>query len=108
MAGGWRDVAGVRIAPAEVCFRDAVPGGRYRAALSVQNGRVESCRLQLLPPHRPQVRGGREGSGGERLPPQPLARPGGCNVVEACLSLRVSCRLCACSCSTSHRSSVRE
>ncbi|XP_074889637.1 cilia- and flagella-associated protein 47 [Buteo buteo] len=56
MAGGWRDVAGVRIVPAEVCFRDAVPGGRYRAALSVQNGRVESCRLQLLPPHRPQFK----------------------------------------------------
>ncbi|KAM6211408.1 cilia- and flagella-associated protein 47 [Sarcoramphus papa] len=56
MAGGWRDVAGVRIAPAELCFRDAVPGGRYRAALSVQNRRVESCRLQLLPPHRPQFK----------------------------------------------------
>ncbi|XP_074785727.1 cilia- and flagella-associated protein 47 [Athene noctua] len=56
MAGGWRDVAGVRIAPAELCFRDAVPGGRYRAALSVQNRRVESCRIQLLPPHRPQFK----------------------------------------------------
>lgn len=67
MAGGWRDVAGVRIAPAEFRFRDAVPGRRYRAALSVQNRRVESCRLQLLPPRRPQVRGGREGSGGESL-----------------------------------------
>ncbi|KAM9245460.1 cilia- and flagella-associated protein 47 [Leptosomus discolor] len=56
MAGGWRDVAGVRIAPAEVCFRDAVPGGCYRAALSVQNRRVGSCRLQLLPPHRPEFK----------------------------------------------------
>ncbi|XP_072708577.1 cilia- and flagella-associated protein 47 [Ciconia boyciana] len=56
MAGGWRDVAGVRIAPAELRFRDAVPGGRYRAALSVQNRRVESCRLQLLPPRRPQFK----------------------------------------------------
>ncbi|XP_075347998.1 cilia- and flagella-associated protein 47 [Mycteria americana] len=56
MAGGWRDVAGVRIAPAELHFRDAVPGGRYRAALSVQNRRVESCRLQLLPPRRPQFK----------------------------------------------------
>ncbi|XP_027672760.2 cilia- and flagella-associated protein 47 [Falco cherrug] len=56
MAGGWRDVAGVRIAPAELCFRDAVPGGCYRAALSVQNLRVESCHLQLLPPHRPQFK----------------------------------------------------
>ncbi|KAM6144631.1 LOW QUALITY PROTEIN: cilia- and flagella-associated protein 47 [Phoenicopterus ruber ruber] len=56
MAGGWRDVAGVRIVPAELRFRDAVPGGRYRAALSVQNRRVESCRLQLLPPRRPQFK----------------------------------------------------
>jgi len=70
MAGGWRDVAGVRIAPAELHFRDAVPGGCYRAALSVQNRRVESCCLQLLPPRRPQVRGGREGSGGERPAPR--------------------------------------
>ena len=108
MAGGWRDVAGVRIAPAELCFRDAVPGGRYRAALSVQNRRVESCRLQLLPPHRPQVRGGREGSRGECLPPRPLARAGGCNVVEASFSLQVSCRLCVCLYSASHHSSLRE
>ncbi|KFP63270.1 Uncharacterized protein CXorf22, partial [Cariama cristata] len=50
------DVAGVRIAPAELCFRDAVPGCRYRAALSVQNRRRESCRLQLLPPHLPQFK----------------------------------------------------
>lgn len=70
-AGGWRDVAGVRVAPAELCFRDAVPGVRYRAALSVQNRRAESCRLQLLPPRRPQVRGGREESGGECLAPRP-------------------------------------
>lgn len=76
MAGGWRDVAGVRIVPAELCFRDAVPGRRYRAPLSVQNRRVESCRLQLLPPRRPQVRGWREGSGGECLPPPAQPRPG--------------------------------
>ncbi|XP_074672980.1 cilia- and flagella-associated protein 47 [Strix aluco] len=56
MAGGWRDVAGVRIAPAELCFRDAVPGSCYRAALSVQNRRAESCRIQLLPPRRPQFK----------------------------------------------------
>ncbi|XP_042644204.1 cilia- and flagella-associated protein 47 [Tyto alba] len=56
MAGRWRDVAGVRIDPAELCFRDAVPGGRYRAPLSVQNLRVGSCRLQLLPPLRPQFK----------------------------------------------------
>ncbi|GAB0178371.1 cilia- and flagella-associated protein 47 [Grus japonensis] len=56
MAAGWRDVAGVRIAPAELRFRDAVSGGRYRAALSVQNRRLESCRLQLLPPRRPQFK----------------------------------------------------
>lgn len=72
MAGGWRDVAGVRIDPAELCFRDALPGNCYRAALSVQNQRLESCRLQLLPPRRPQVRGGREGSGGECLRPRLL------------------------------------
>ncbi|KAK2544952.1 Cfap47 [Columba livia] len=56
MAGGWRDVAGVRINPAELRFRDAVPWCCYRAALSVQNRRVQSCRLQLLPPRRPQFK----------------------------------------------------
>ncbi|KAK2527080.1 Cfap47 [Columba guinea] len=56
MAGGWRDVAGVRISPAELRFRDAVPWCCYRAALSVQNRRVQSCRLQLLPPRRPQFK----------------------------------------------------
>ncbi|XP_074953995.1 cilia- and flagella-associated protein 47 [Phalacrocorax aristotelis] len=56
MAGEWRDVAGVRIVPAELRFGDAVPGGRYRAALSVQNRRVGSCRLQLLPPRQPQFK----------------------------------------------------
>ncbi|XP_030333266.1 cilia- and flagella-associated protein 47 [Strigops habroptila] len=56
MAGGWRDVAGVRIDPAQLCFRDAVPGNRYRASISVQNQRLESCRLQLLPPHWPQFK----------------------------------------------------
>ncbi|XP_068773049.1 cilia- and flagella-associated protein 47 isoform X2 [Struthio camelus] len=56
MAGGWRDVAGVRVAPAELRFTDAVPGRRYRATLSVQNRRGESCRLQLLPPRRPQFK----------------------------------------------------
>ncbi|XP_027494225.1 cilia- and flagella-associated protein 47 isoform X1 [Corapipo altera] len=56
MAGGCREQLGVRIAPAELRFRDAVPGRRYRAALTVQNLRVESCRLHLLPPHRPQFK----------------------------------------------------
>ncbi|XP_025947269.1 cilia- and flagella-associated protein 47, partial [Apteryx rowi] len=56
MAGGWRDVAGVRVAPAELRFADAVPGRSYRATLSVQNRRGESCRLQLLPPRRPQFK----------------------------------------------------
>ncbi|XP_062432984.1 cilia- and flagella-associated protein 47 [Rhea pennata] len=56
MAGGWRDVVGVRVAPAELRFTDAVPGRRYCATLSVQNRRGESCRLQLLPPRRPQFK----------------------------------------------------
>ncbi|KAJ7401078.1 cilia and flagella associated protein 47 [Pitangus sulphuratus] len=56
MADGWRDECGVRIAPARLRFRDAVPGRRYRAALTVQNLRFESCRLHLLPPHRPQFK----------------------------------------------------
>ncbi|KAM9388279.1 cilia- and flagella-associated protein 47 [Phaethornis superciliosus] len=56
MAGEWREVSGVHIAPAELCFRDAVPGGRYRAELSIQNRRLRSCRLQLLPPLRPQFK----------------------------------------------------
>ncbi|XP_030312325.1 cilia- and flagella-associated protein 47 [Calypte anna] len=56
MAGECRDVSGVHIAPAELCFRDAVPGGRYRAELSIQNRRLKSCRLQLLPPLRPQFK----------------------------------------------------
>lgn len=61
MSDEWRDVAGVRIVPPELRFTAAVPGRRYRVALSVQNLRAQSCRLRLLPPRRPQVRGGREG-----------------------------------------------
>ncbi|XP_062983760.1 cilia- and flagella-associated protein 47 [Elgaria multicarinata webbii] len=50
------DVAGVRITPPELRFVDAVPGGRYRALLSVQNLRAQSCDLHLVPPERPQFR----------------------------------------------------
>ncbi|XP_072195940.1 cilia- and flagella-associated protein 47 [Excalfactoria chinensis] len=56
MSGGWRDVAGVRITPSELRFTAAVPGRRYRAALILQNLRAQSCRLRLLPPHRPQFK----------------------------------------------------
>lgn len=73
MAGRWRDVCGVRIDPAELRFSDTVPGSRYRAALTVQNLRAGTCRLQLLPPNRPQVRAGREGGGGGCLRP-PLCK----------------------------------
>lgn len=59
MPGGQRDVLGVRIAPALLRFGAALPGRRYRAELSVRNLRAGSCRLRLLPPRRPQVRGGR-------------------------------------------------
>ena len=60
-SGGWRDVDRVRIAPPELRFTAAVLGRRYRAALSVQNLRAQSCRLRLLPTRRSEVRGGREG-----------------------------------------------
>lgn len=63
MPGGQRDVLGVRIAPALLRFGAALPGRRYRAELSIRNLRAGSCRLRLLPPRRPQVRGG---TGGER------------------------------------------
>lgn len=59
MPGGQRDVLGVRIAPALLRFGAALPGRRYRAELSIHNLRAGSCRLRLLPPRRPQVRGGR-------------------------------------------------
>uniref|UniRef100_A0ABM5FY67 Cilia- and flagella-associated protein 47 n=1 Tax=Pogona vitticeps TaxID=103695 RepID=A0ABM5FY67_9SAUR len=62
--GGWttgeaaasRDVAGVRLTPPELRFVDAVPGGRYRAVLSVQNLQTNSCFLHLVPPERPQFK----------------------------------------------------
>lgn len=80
MPGGRRDVLGVRIAPALLRFGAALPGRRYRAALSVRNLRAGSCRLRLLPPRRPQVRGGRgaERSGaaaGGRPPRSPGLSP---------------------------------
>lgn len=75
MAERWRDVFGVRIAPAELRFNDAVPGSRYSAALTVQNLRAGACRLQLLPPQGPQVRPGPEGGGG------------GCRWAPLCLCL---------------------
>ncbi|CAM4444816.1 unnamed protein product [Lepidochelys kempii] len=53
---GPRDVAGLRLCPAELRFVDAVPGGRYRALLSVQNLQPGSRRLQLLPPRRAQFK----------------------------------------------------
>ncbi|XP_035166918.1 cilia- and flagella-associated protein 47-like [Oxyura jamaicensis] len=56
MPGGRRDVLGVRIAPALLRFGAALPGRRYRAALSVRNLRAGSCRLCLLPPRRPQFK----------------------------------------------------
>ncbi|XP_032305269.1 cilia- and flagella-associated protein 47 isoform X2 [Coturnix japonica] len=56
MSDGWWDVDGVRITPPELLFTAAVPGRRYRAALSVRNLRVESCRLRLLPPCRPEFK----------------------------------------------------
>ncbi|XP_077637788.1 cilia- and flagella-associated protein 47 [Lonchura striata] len=55
MAERCRDVCGVRIAPAELRF-SAVPGSRYRAALTVQNLRAGACHLRLLPPHQPQFK----------------------------------------------------
>ncbi|XP_040516248.1 cilia- and flagella-associated protein 47 isoform X2 [Gallus gallus] len=55
-SGGWRDVDRVRIAPPELRFTAAVPGRRYRAALSVQNLRAQSCRLRLLPPRRSEFK----------------------------------------------------
>uniref|UniRef100_U3JFX4 Cilia and flagella associated protein 47 n=1 Tax=Ficedula albicollis TaxID=59894 RepID=U3JFX4_FICAL len=56
MAERWRDVCGVRIAPAELRFSDAVPGSCYRAALTVQNLRAGACRLRLLSPREPQFK----------------------------------------------------
>ncbi|XP_068035887.1 cilia- and flagella-associated protein 47 isoform X2 [Anomalospiza imberbis] len=56
MAERWRDVCGVRIAPAELRFSDTVPGSRYRAALTVQNLRAGACHLRLLPPLEPQFK----------------------------------------------------
>ncbi|XP_054484324.2 cilia- and flagella-associated protein 47 [Agelaius phoeniceus] len=56
MAERWRDVCGVRIAPAELRFTDAVPGSSYRAALAVQNLRAGACHLRLLPPQEPQFK----------------------------------------------------
>ncbi|XP_074844435.1 cilia- and flagella-associated protein 47 [Carettochelys insculpta] len=53
---GSRDVAGLRLCPAELRFVDAVPGGRYRAVLSVQNLQPGSRRLQLLPPRCAQFK----------------------------------------------------
>ncbi|XP_054830370.1 cilia- and flagella-associated protein 47-like [Eublepharis macularius] len=50
------DVAGVRISPPELRFLDAVPGGQYRAMLSIQNLQPQSCFLQVLPPQRPQFK----------------------------------------------------
>ncbi|XP_066033096.1 cilia- and flagella-associated protein 47 [Chamaea fasciata] len=56
MAERWRDVCGVRIAPAELRFSDTVPGSCYRAALTVQNLRPGTCHLRLLPPRQPQFK----------------------------------------------------
>ncbi|KAL9867454.1 cilia- and flagella-associated protein 47 [Geothlypis trichas] len=56
MAERWRDVCGVRIAPAELRFIDAVPGSTYRVALTVQNLRAGACRLRLLPPQEPEFK----------------------------------------------------
>ncbi|XP_064263439.1 cilia- and flagella-associated protein 47 isoform X3 [Passer domesticus] len=56
MAERWRDVCGVRIAPAELRFSDAVPRSCYRAALTVQNLRAGACHLRLLPPREPQFK----------------------------------------------------
>ncbi|XP_075769379.1 cilia- and flagella-associated protein 47 isoform X3 [Pelodiscus sinensis] len=53
---GSRDVAGLRLCPPELLFVDAVPGGRYRALLSVQNLQPGSRRLQLLPPRCAQFK----------------------------------------------------
>ncbi|XP_077199055.1 cilia- and flagella-associated protein 47 isoform X2 [Paroedura picta] len=50
------DVSGVRISPPELRFPDAVPGGSYRAPLSVQNLEPQSRFLQILPPQRPQFK----------------------------------------------------
>ncbi|XP_063249073.1 cilia- and flagella-associated protein 47 isoform X2 [Prinia subflava] len=56
MAERWRDVCGVRIAPAELRFCDTAPGSCYRAALTVQNLRAGTCHLRLLPPRQPQFK----------------------------------------------------
>ncbi|XP_041343867.1 cilia- and flagella-associated protein 47 [Pyrgilauda ruficollis] len=56
MAERWRDVCGVRIAPAELRFSDTVPRSCYRAALTVQNLRAGACHLRLLPPRKPQFK----------------------------------------------------
>ncbi|XP_060090088.1 cilia- and flagella-associated protein 47 [Heteronotia binoei] len=50
------DMSGVRISPPELRFLDAVPGGCYRALLSVQNLEPQSRFLQILPPQRPQFK----------------------------------------------------
>lgn len=78
MPGGRRDVLGVRIAPGLLRFGAALPGRRYRAALSIRNLRAGSCRLRLLPPRRPQVRGAggeRSGRGGLPASQHPRCRP---------------------------------
>ncbi|XP_059580365.1 cilia- and flagella-associated protein 47 [Alligator mississippiensis] len=56
MAGPGRDVAGLRVCPAELRFPDAVPGGRYRAQLCVQNLQAGTRRLRLLQPRQPQFK----------------------------------------------------
>uniref|UniRef100_A0ACB8FI45 Uncharacterized protein n=1 Tax=Sphaerodactylus townsendi TaxID=933632 RepID=A0ACB8FI45_9SAUR len=50
------DISGIRISPPELRFLDAVPGGRYRAHLRVQNLQPQSCFLHILPPQRPQFK----------------------------------------------------
>ncbi|XP_028583251.2 cilia- and flagella-associated protein 47 isoform X2 [Podarcis muralis] len=54
-AASWH-LAGVRITPSEVRFVDAVPGGHYRALLSIQNLQSHSCLLRLVPPEQPQFK----------------------------------------------------
>lgn len=66
-AASWH-VAGVRITPSEVRFVDAVPGGHYRALLSIQNLQSHSCLLRLMPPEQPQV--GRQESVGAGASPE--------------------------------------
>lgn len=79
MAGPGRDVAGLRVCPAELRFPDAVPGGRYRAQLCVQNLQAGTRRLRLLQPRQPQVSAEEPQGGKGRVPTRGLGMGGASN-----------------------------